>query len=254
MAIDRHLTFLAAQVKGKFLWLLVACYAAAAFFPGLGLWIRNVLLVEISVFGDRTPITLPMLMLALLLLNAGLGVRAPELKRLPQVASVLITGLVANDLIPVVFMFGTIPLIGPWLDADEVQSILVGFAIIASMPIAGSSTAWSQSVDGNMALSVGLVVSSTLLSPLTTPIAILLLAFLASGDSAEHLHQLAAHGTQVFLMICVVAPAVLGGLIGWGLGENRLGSAKPHLKLLNQLLLLILIYSNASTSLPAAIA
>ena len=52
--------------------------------------------------------------------------------------------------------------IGLWLDAEEVQSILVGFAIIASMPIAGSSTAWSQSVDGNMALSVGLVVSSVL--------------------------------------------------------------------------------------------
>jgi BASS family bile acid:Na+ symporter len=95
---------------------------------------------------------------------------------------------------------------------------------------------------------------STLLSPLTTPIAIFLLLFLATGDSAEHLHQLAAHGTQVFLMICVVLPAVLGGMIGWSVGEKRLESAKPYLKLLNQLLLLVLIYSNAATTLPAAIA
>ena len=105
-----------------------------------------------------------------------------------------------------------------------------------------------------MALSVGLVVSSTLLSPLTTPIAILLLTFLAIGDSAEHRRQLAAHGTQVFLMVCVVVPAVLGGLIGWSVGEKWLDSGKPHLKLLNQLFLLTLIYSNAATSLPAAIA
>jgi BASS family bile acid:Na+ symporter len=122
------------------------------------------------------------------------------------------------------------------------------------MPIAGSSTAWSQNVGGNMAVSVGLVVLSTVLSPLTTPVAIFLLTFQATGDNAAHLHQLAAHGTQVFLMICVVVPAVLGGIIGWRVGEEGLASAKPHLKLLNQLLLLTLIYSNAATSLPAAIA
>jgi len=143
---------------------------------------------------------------------------------------------------------------GPERYGEEVQSILVGFALVASMPIAGSSTAWSQSVGGNMAVSVGLVVLSTLLSPLTTPVAIFVLALLATGDNAAHLHQLATHSTQVFLMVCVVVPAVLGGLIGWRIGEERLASAKPHLKLLNQLLLLTLIYSNAATSLPAAIA
>ncbi len=52
-----------------------------------------------------------------------------------------------------------------WHNPDEVQNILVGLALVASMPIAGSSTAWSQNADGDMALSLGLVLGSTLLSP-----------------------------------------------------------------------------------------
>jgi predicted Na+-dependent transporter len=53
-----------------------------------------------------------------------------------------------------------------------VQNILVGLALVASMPVAGSSTAWSQNTDGDMALSLGLVLLTTLLSPLTTPAAL----------------------------------------------------------------------------------
>jgi len=251
---NRLLTYVSALVQAYFLWLLLGCYAAAAFFPGVGLAIRDVSFGQIGLRQQETPITLPMLMLALLLFNAGLGVRSSELKRLPRVALVLLTGLAANVFIPVAFLFGTTPLLGLWLDTEEVQSTLTGFALVAAMPIAGSSTAWSQNVDGNMTLSVGLVVLSTLLSPLTTPIALALLGFLASGDNAEHLRRMATHGTQIFLMVCVVVPAVVGGLLGWAAGEERLTSAKPYLRLLNWAILLLLIYSNASTSLPLAIA
>jgi BASS family bile acid:Na+ symporter len=56
-----------------------------------------------------------------------------------------------------------------WHSNGEVQNILVGLALVASMPIAGSSTAWSQNASGDVTLSFGLVLGSTLLSPLTTP-------------------------------------------------------------------------------------
>ena len=52
----------------RFILLLVASYVLAGFLPGLGLWIRSTGLSGIS---------LPMVMLGLLLFNAGLGVENP---------------------------------------------------------------------------------------------------------------------------------------------------------------------------------
>jgi BASS family bile acid:Na+ symporter len=55
-------------------------------------------------------------------------------------------------------------------------------------------------------------------------------------------------------MVCVVVPSILGMFLGWAVGQTRLALAKPHLKLLNWVNLLLLIYANASVSLPEAIA
>jgi BASS family bile acid:Na+ symporter len=43
-------------------------------------------------------------------------------------------------------------------------------------------------------------------------------------------------------------------LLSWAIREARLARAKPHLKLLNWVNLLLLIYANASISLPEAVA
>jgi BASS family bile acid:Na+ symporter len=253
-ALNKLVASLSSFLHRQFLWLLLGSYAAAALTPGFGLWIRDVSFGEVRLSQERSPITLPMLMLALLLLNAGLGVRSSRLKGLPGIWPVLLAGLTANLLVPVAFTFGATPVIGFWLDPDEVQSMLLGLALIASMPIAGSSTAWSQNTNGNLVVSIGLVVLSTLLSPLTTPATLRMVGLLATGDQAEDLRDLATHGTGVFLMVCVVVPSVLGIFLSWAVGEARLAPAKPHLKLLNWVNLLLLIYANASVSLPQAIA
>ncbi len=122
------------------------------------------------------------------------------------------------------------------------------------MPIAGSSTAWSQNADGDMALSLGLVLGSTFLSPLMTPIALHAVGFVATGDYAEDLHELASGRTGSFLAIGVLAPSLLGILAGLALGRRRVAAAKPYLKLINSVILLALNYSNAAISLPQAIA
>jgi BASS family bile acid:Na+ symporter len=253
-ALNKLVTSLSAFLHRHFLWLLLGAYAAAALTPALGLWIREVSFGEVRLFQQKTRITLPMLMLALLLLNAGLGVQPARLKGLPRIWLVLLVGLAANLLVPVAFIFGATPLMGFWLDPDEVQSILLGLALIASMPIAGSSTAWSQNIGGDLVLSLGLVVLSTLLSPLTTPVILRAVGLLATGDHAEHVRSLSANGTGIFLMVCVVVPSILGIFLSWAVGEARLAPAKPHLKLLNWVNLLLLIYANASVSLPEAIA
>jgi BASS family bile acid:Na+ symporter len=118
------------------------------------------------------------------------------------------------------------------------------------MPIAGSSTAWSQVVNGDLALSLGLVLSTTLLSPVTTPAVLYAASLLATGQYAEALQGLAAGGTGAFLWIGVVAPSLLGILARLTVGEARIASVRPHIKLLTVVLLLLLNYSNASLSLP----
>ena len=71
---------LAQFIHRHFIWLLLGSYAVAAVCPWLGLAIRSVTLGEITVFSEKTKITLPIVMLAFLLLNAGLGVQAEDLK------------------------------------------------------------------------------------------------------------------------------------------------------------------------------
>jgi BASS family bile acid:Na+ symporter len=255
--MDRHegaVARISHFVHANFLWLMLASYGVAAFFPTLGLWFRDVSFGSIHVFGGTTKVSLSMLMLASLLLNAGLGVRTSQLGGMLRKPKLLGAGLLANLLIPITFIGVVTLVMGVWHNPDEVQNILVGLALVASMPIAGSSTAWSQNADGELSLSLGLVLGSTLISPLTTPLALHAVGLMTTGDYSSDLHELAAGGTGGFLAICVLAPSLLGIGLRRVLGEARTAAIKPRLKLINFAVLLTLNYSNASVSLPQAIA
>ncbi len=237
-----------------FLAFLIGSYALAALFPAPGLWIRQVTFGDFDLFQDETRITLPELMLALLLLNAGLGVQTAQLRHLLRSPGALVAGLIANLAIPIAFIFAVTQGMRVWHNPDEVQNILVGLALIASMPIAGSSTAWAQNTNGDLALSLGLVLLSTFLSPLTTPVALHSVGLMARGEYAQALSDVAAYGTQTFLILCVLLPALLGIVSHWILGEARLAASRPRRKLINSVNLLLLSYSNAAVSLPQAVA
>ena len=177
---------------------------------------------DIALFGSKTRISLSMLMLASLLLNAGLGVK---LEKHPgdasQPESPRYAGLLVNLLIPIAFILVVSRAMVGWHNADEIQNILVGLALVASMPIAGSSTAWAQNADGDLTLSLGMVLFSTLLSPLTTPLALHSVGLMTTGDYAEDLHELAAGGTGMFLAVCVLAPSLIGIGVRRGIGDAR---------------------------------
>lgn len=238
----------------NFFRLLIASYVVAAFFPGPGLAIRNLTLGRLTIFDESVRLSAPLLLLAVLLFNAGVGIQLAQLGRLSRRPTVLLLGLAANLVIPIAFIFGVTQVMRFWHNPDEVQNILIGLALVASMPIAGSSTAWSQNADGDLALSLGLVLGSTLLSPITTPIALHAVGLLATGDYADALHGLASRGTGLFLGVGVIVPSLLGIATGGAAGERRISRVKPVLKQVNSVILLILNYSNASVSLPQAIA
>ncbi len=249
----KRLAALSHFVHHYFLWLLLGSYALAAAWPGLGLEIRKISFGEIAVLGETTKVTLPVVMLAFLLFNAGLGIRTGELKTLLRHPLALVAGLAGNLLVPILYIFVVSRTMQLWHNPDEVGHILVGLALVASMPIAGSSTAWSQNANGDLALSLGLVLFSTFLSPLTTPICFDLVEHMAEGEYAQILENLETQGGGAFLAVCVLVPSLLGILLRPALGEARTTAARPALKLVNSIDLLLLNYSNAAVSLPQTI-
>ncbi|RCS48322.1 Na+-dependent transporter [Bremerella cremea] len=232
-------------IHARFIWLLIGSYVVAAFFPALGLWIRSV---------SWGTISLPMMMLGFLLFNAGLGVELSALKKLRHDPLSLLFGLLANMTIPIAYIGLVMLTMRLWHNPDEVQNILVGLALVASMPISGSSTAWSQNANGNLALSLGLVLGSTFLSPVVTPIALHTVGLMTTGDYSEDLHALAGSQTGWFLLISVIVPSISGIVCHQLLGKQRVTGSKAKLKLANYAILLLLNYSNASVSLPQSIA
>jgi BASS family bile acid:Na+ symporter len=245
---------LAHAVHRRFLWLLLGCYAAAALWPAPGLWLRGRSLGEVTIFGERLTLSLPLGLLAFLLANAALGVRAGRLRGLLRGPWVLGAGLAANLLLPLAALAILSRALRAWHNPDEAQALLAGVALVAAMPVAGSSAAWSQRADGDLSLSLGLVLASTFLSPLTTPVALHAAGLLAAGGYAHALHALADSVTGGFLAAGVVGPSLLG-LLGRRLaGEGRVAAAGPALKVAGSVVLLLLCYVNAAVSLPQAVA
>lgn len=243
-------------IHKHFLVILISVYFLAAVLPHFGLLLRNVQFGNlVCPDGSEMKVSLSLVMLAFLLFNAGLGVKAHELTNLWKRPAAIVSGFVANTAGPILLVLALRGLMQLWHNSDELQNLLVGLALIVSMPIAGSSTAWSQNANGNLILSLGLVFLSTLLSPFTTPLVLHTFGFLTSGDYSEDLHELASsQGTNAFMVFTVVAPSLLGIVVHFLLGEKRTSLFKPYLKLVNFIVLLLLNYSNAATTLPEAFA
>jgi BASS family bile acid:Na+ symporter len=233
------------------IWLLLGAYALGALVPRLGLAMRGVSAGTVPLpHGEGVVISLPMLMLGMLLVVAGLGTNMGELRHTLKRSRLLVVGLVANTAYPIAFALVVSLMLLPWHDAVEAQSILVGLALIGAMPIAGASTAWSQNADGNLALSLGLVLASTLLSPLLTPVGLHAIGLVTSGDYSEDLHELAHSGSSAFVVFAVVIPSLAGIALRAIIGSARAVRILPALKAMNLVNLLLLTYSNAAVALP----
>ena len=151
------------------------------------------------------------------------------------------------------YLMGLIPMLQAWRNPTESGTILIGLALVAAMPVAGSSSGSAQSTGGDMALSLGLVLCSTLLSPLTTPLAFKLLAVAASARYSEVLHRLAGRDAGAFLAAWVLLPSLCGMGLRAVLGEERVSSVEERLKPFSPVVLLLLCYANASGCLPHAL-
>ena len=222
------------------LWFLIGAYTIAALFPSAGLWIRNLSFGDLPIFNAKLHVSPVLLLLATLMFNAGLGVKTAHLKSLLQKFTVLFVGLTANLVIPMAYIFLVTLVMQLWYEPEEAQYILVGLALVAAMPIAGASTAWAQNSNGNLALSLGLVLASTVLSPVLTPVALYAFGEMASEEYERVIHNLAAYGSGAFLGLWIVLPSMLGLGVRFVVPQARLVGIMPFIKLINSVVLLLL--------------
>jgi BASS family bile acid:Na+ symporter len=232
-------------LQGNLLWLLILAYVLGAVAPAAGLWIR----------GSPAGLSgwLLKFMLALLLLNAGLGFQTQQLRRLSNGGLVLFTALLAGLAAPLLYVLCVAGIVSMWLPAEPTYQLVLGLAVVASMPAAASSTAWSQNAEGNLALSLGILLASTLLAPLTAPVILQISVGTTESIPPDELRCLLSSATGLFLTQWVVAPVGCGMILRWLLGGARVDRAKPYLKLVNLLNLLVLNYANASLALPGVV-
>ncbi len=233
-------------------WVVIS-YALASTCPKPGLWIKDAVLLNLALPAGRMTLNLPTLLLSFLLFTAGMRVRIQRIGEIARRPGVLFAGLATNLVLPIAFLALLLPTLRAWHNPDEAAMVLFGLALVTAMPIAGSSAGWAQAADGDMALSLGLVLSSTLLSPLTTPAALHTLGLIAPGRYGSELHRLAGQGTGAFLAVWVLSPSALGILTRTFLGEERATHVERPLRLVAPLALPVLCYANASACLPEAL-
>jgi BASS family bile acid:Na+ symporter len=233
--------------------LILLSYALAVVGPAPGLWMKTTKLVDVSLGAGRIVVSVPALLLGFLLFNAGLRARGEQVCHIAHRPGVVLAGLVANLAIPLLYLRVIMLAMRSWHNADEARTILIGLALVAAMPVAGSSTGWVQTSGGDMALSLALVLTSTLLSPLTTPLALQLVGAASPAGFADELRLLAGRNTGAFLALWVLLPCLLGILARRLLGAARVDAAERHFQASASLTLLGLCYANASECLPRAL-
>jgi BASS family bile acid:Na+ symporter len=214
----------------RLLLLLLLAYVAATFFPSLGQTIRTTTV---------TPVPLPVLLLAVLLFIAGLGMDRGQLRESLRWKSLMVAGQIAlwGGPLIVVLLLGQLNIFP--------HGLLTGLALVALMPTAASSVAWSQLSRGNVALSVGLLAASTLLSPFVI-YAVGRSGLLAAGGEFSS----SANATIIGLISWIIPAVVAGACVRCWAGRGWINAIRPHIKLVSTAVLLLLNYSNAAVALP----
>ncbi|MHA6761354.1 sodium-dependent transporter [Streptacidiphilus sp. PAMC 29251] len=238
-------------LQRQLLWIMMGAYLLAGLLPGPGQVLRAVPLAR---FGTAD-FPLQAGLLSLVVFNAGLTAKAEHLPALLRRPGPLALGVAINALLPTLLL--ALASVGAqgWHSAREAQSLLAGLALVGAMPVAAGATVFAQGSEGSTTLSLGLVLGSTLLSPLTIPHGLGLGALLTTGSYAAELQGAAQSAGSVFAVLAVVLPCLLGLVVGrlLSLRGDLLAPALPVIRLANLAVVVTLSYTNACGALQQVI-
>jgi BASS family bile acid:Na+ symporter len=225
-----------------FLLVLLGVYALAGVAPAPGAYIREVAVT----LPDGTRERVSMLLLAVLLFCAAAVIRWGQFRDVLERPSILVGGLLASWIGPALLVIAA-GAVAPRLAGGEATAgLLVGLALVAAMPVANSSAGWTQNTGGNVALCLGLIVISILLSPLATPSLLKLMGLVLSGQDTARIEKVVTQFSGWRFILWVILPSLAGAAAAWAAGPERRDRAKPWLRLIALVTILVLNYANAS--------
>lgn len=224
---------------------VVLSYALALILPAPGLWLRRPQPLPPS---HLTVHTAPLL-LSLVLFSAGLQVPVRALGALLRHPKALLAGLVLHLAIPLTVVPFVAFLLRSTPDADGGSGLLTAMILVVAMPVAAGATVWTDKGEGDQPTMVGLVLASTLLSPLTTPVLLAALSPLLSGGYARTLAATGRLAQGGFALTAVVLPCAAGLLGALVLPARRLGRLITTVAPSAMAGSLVLTYVNASGAL-----
>lgn len=232
---------------------VVLAYAAALLLPGPGLWLRRDHALPLGGAGTL-PVPVAPLLLSLVLFSAGLQVPLAALGGLLRRPAALLAGLVLHLSIPLLAIPAVAFLLRRTPDTDGGSGLVTAMILVVAMPVAAGATVWTGKGDGDQPTMVGLVLASTLLSPLTVPLVVGALLPLLSGGYGDRLAQVEQTTHGGFALAGVVLPCAAGVLC-------RLALPAPPLRRVLETVVpaalagsLLLTYVNASGALGSFLA
>jgi BASS family bile acid:Na+ symporter len=239
------------RIQKHLLLLLLGAYFVGAILPSIGIALHETLLPRISLGTFLTiNVSMPSLLLGFILLSAGFGLDLKSNRNLGGNVPLLVSSIALNCFLPLLVAavsFGSTQLVG---QSPEAQAIAVAFTIVASVPIAGSSTAWAQTSGGSISFSLALIIFSTLLGPLLSPFIFSIGSQFSSGGYRNLLKQIASHDALPFFVLAIVIPTLLGVILRASCPADVRGFIKTGLRFLSLGSLLLLNYANAALALP----
>jgi BASS family bile acid:Na+ symporter len=234
-----------AWLHRHFLLVLLATYALAGLFPRPGSVIREFAVTFPGGSQERAS----MFLLAVLLFCAAAVIQWSQVRDLLERPSVLLFGLLTAWFGPAAVVILFSPLL-PWLAMNETTTgMMVGFALVAAMPVANSSAGWTQNAGGNIALSLALIILSILLSPLATPNLLKLMGWVLSPADTLRIEGVVNRFSGWRFILWVILPSLAGVAAAWLAGHRRITHAKPYLRLISLATILVLNYANASLAI-----
>ena len=223
-------------IRRHLLVLLVAAYFCSTFFPRPGLWLR-------APFSTASQVSLIHLMLATLLFTLGLSISwsrigevIGECKWVGVTLAVRLATCVALILLAHLVPIG-------------LSATIVGFVLVMAAPTAASSSGWSMQLGCSESVTVAVIMGTTIVSVISAPLILALGVYLGPDSTAQSLGLLRDVFDASFVLPWVVMPTLLGISIR-SVFPNEAVSLRNIGHALSPIILLLLNYSNGSSSLP----
>ena len=232
MKLERLMSY----VRQHLLLLLMVAYVCSAYFPTLGLRLRTPITQSIS-------ISMLHLMLATLLFVLGLSVPREKLAKIIGHGKWIAASLLVRCITCMVLFA-----ICNVLPATCTAAIL-GLTLVMVAPAAASSAGWSMQIRANESTTVALIVGTTLSSAIIAPWILLLGRQIAPGTMDESLALLSSGFTVEFVIPWVVLPTIAGIAVR-AIFPELAKSLYRYGHAASPVILLLLNYSNGSSSLP----